>query len=45
LVPFFGILSGVLLLNESIGWSFLIGFVLILVGVKLSQQSANEAEG
>jgi drug/metabolite transporter (DMT)-like permease len=43
LVPFFGILSGVLLLNESIGWSLLAGFILILVGVKLSQQSSNEA--
>ena len=43
LVPFFGILSGVLLLDESIGLSFAIGFVLILIGVKLSQQSSNEA--
>nr|AIF02286.1 hypothetical protein [uncultured marine group II/III euryarchaeote KM3_156_A06] len=43
LVPFFGILSGVLLLDESIGLSFVIGFVLILIGVKLSQQSSNEA--
>jgi drug/metabolite transporter (DMT)-like permease len=43
LVPFFGILSGVLLLNESIGWSLFAGFALILVGVKVAQQSSNEA--
>ena len=43
LVPFFGILSGYLLLNEEIGWSLFAGFILILIGVKVSQQSSNEA--
>jgi drug/metabolite transporter (DMT)-like permease len=43
LVPFFGILSGVILLNESVGWSLFAGLGLILLGVKVAQQSSNEA--
>jgi len=37
LVPVFGVLSGWLLIDERIGWSSLIGFVLIVIGVRLSQ--------
>ena len=43
LVPFFGILSGWLLLSESIGWSLAVGLGLIVVGVKISQSESNEA--
>ena len=44
LVPFFGIISGFILLDESIGWSLFVGLGLILIGVKISQQSSNEFE-
>jgi drug/metabolite transporter (DMT)-like permease len=43
LVPFFGILSGWLLLSESIGWSLAVGLGLILVGVQMAQSESNEA--
>ncbi len=44
LVPFFGILSGWMILEESIGWSLFAGLALILIGVKVSQQASNEYE-
>lgn len=44
LVPFFGILSGWLILEESVGWSLFAGLALILIGVKVSQQASNEYE-
>ena len=44
LVPFFGILSGWLILEESIGWSLFLGLALILIGVKVSQEASNEYE-
>jgi len=42
LVPFFGILFGFMLLEESVGWSLFVGLALILIGVKISQQASNE---
>ncbi|MDP6098922.1 MAG: DMT family transporter [Candidatus Thalassarchaeaceae archaeon] len=44
LVPFFGILSGFLLLGESVGWSLFAGLVLILIGVQISLYASNEYE-
>lgn len=44
LVPFFGILSGVLLLGEAVGLALFAGLALILVGVKIAQESSNESE-
>lgn len=35
LAPFFGVLSGWLLLNEKIGWSLLMGGTLIFIGIFL----------
>jgi drug/metabolite transporter (DMT)-like permease len=37
IVPFFGVLGGVLLLDEKVGWSLLVGFCLIVAGVRLVQ--------
>ena len=43
LVPVFGILSGWLLIDEKLGWSLLGGFVLILIGVRISQSESIES--
>ena len=40
LVPVFGILTGWALLDESIGVSMLVGFVLIVVGVRVVQRES-----
>ena len=40
LVPVFGVLSGWALLDESIGASMLVGFVLIVLGVKEVQRES-----
>ena len=40
LVPVFGVLSGWLLLDEEIGTSLVIGFILIVVGVRKVQQES-----
>lgn len=40
LVPVFGVLSGWVLLGESIGASMLVGFVLIVIGVRLVQRES-----
>ncbi|HJM19162.1 MAG TPA: DMT family transporter [Candidatus Thalassarchaeaceae archaeon] len=45
LVPFFGILSGIIILGESVSWSLFAGLLLILFGVKISLQASNEHEG
>ena len=37
LVPVFGIISGWAILGERLGWSLAIGFVLILIGVRMAQ--------
>jgi drug/metabolite transporter (DMT)-like permease len=39
-VPVFGILTGWALLDESIGVSMLVGFVLIVVGVRVVQRES-----
>lgn len=44
LVPFFGILSGIIILGESVSWSLFAGLLLILFGVKISLQASNEHE-
>ncbi|MDR3038101.1 MAG: DMT family transporter [Candidatus Adiutrix sp.] len=38
LVPIFGILSGWLLLDESLNWSLAAGLVLVLSGIRLTQR-------
>ncbi len=43
LVPPFGILAGWLLLDEQLGWSLLVGFVLIVAGVLMSQSEVAES--
>ena len=40
LVPIFGVLSGWVLLDESIGASMLVGFVLIVMGVREVQRES-----
>jgi drug/metabolite transporter (DMT)-like permease len=42
LVPVFGILSGWLILDESLGFSLLVGLGLVLAGVRLAQQESIE---
>ena len=42
IVPFFGVLGGVLLLDEKVGWSLLIGFCLIVAGVRLVQAESEK---
>jgi len=42
LVPIFGILSGWLLLDEKLGFSLVISFVLIVAGLLISQYKADE---
>ena len=44
LVPFFGILSGIIILGESVSWLLFAGLLLILFGVKISLQASNEHE-
>ena len=41
LVPVFGVLSGWLLLEESIGFSMLVGFCMIVVGVREVQRESD----
>jgi drug/metabolite transporter (DMT)-like permease len=43
LVPIFGVLSGWALLDESIGASMLVGFVLIVMGVREVQRESERA--
>lgn len=40
LVPVFGILSGWLILDEKLGWGLVVGFVLILIGVRMAQSES-----
>lgn len=40
LMPVFGVLGGVILLNENIGWTLLLGFILIVVGVRVVQRES-----
>jgi len=40
LVPVFGVLGGVLLLNEKVGWTLIAGFILIVSGVRLVQRES-----
>ena len=42
LVPVFGVLSGWALLDESVGASMLVGFVLIVLGVKEVQRESEK---
>ena len=37
LVPIFGVLGGWWLLNENLGYTIIIGFVMILIGVRIVQ--------
>ena len=37
LVPVFGILGGWILLDERLGYTMIIGFLMILIGVKIVQ--------
>ncbi|MEK9805060.1 MAG: DMT family transporter [Euryarchaeota archaeon] len=40
LMPVFGVLGGVLLLDESLGWTLFIGFILIVMGVRVVQRES-----
>ncbi len=40
LVPVFGVLGGVWLLDEKIGWTLLIGFLMIVAGVRVVQSES-----
>ena len=40
LVPVFGVLGGVLLLDEKVGWTLIVGFILIVSGVRLVQRES-----
>ena len=40
LMPVFGVLGGVILLNENIGWTLLLGFILIVIGVRVVQRES-----
>ena len=40
LVPVFGVLGGVWLLNEKVGWTLIAGFILIVSGVRLVQRES-----
>tara|TARA_B110000483_G_scaffold227587_1_gene289489 strand:+ start:840 stop:1757 length:918 start_codon:yes stop_codon:yes gene_type:complete len=44
LVPPFGIISGWFILDEKLGWSLLVSFSLILIGVMLAQYSPKTSE-
>jgi drug/metabolite transporter (DMT)-like permease len=41
LMPVFGVLGGVLLLDESLGWTLFIGFILIVLGVRVVQHESD----
>jgi len=45
LIPVFGILSGWLLIDEKLGWSLLISFLLIVGGVALAQSEKGDEAG
>ena len=40
LVPVFGVLGGVWLLDEKVGWTLIVGFILIVSGVRLVQRES-----
>lgn len=40
LMPIFGVLGGVILLDENIGWTLLLGFILIVIGVRVVQRES-----
>jgi len=40
LVPVFGVLGGVWLLDEKVGWTLLVGFLLIVGGVRIVQRES-----
>ena len=40
-MPVFGVLGGVLLLDESLGWTLFIGFILIVLGVRVVQHESD----
>ena len=40
LVPLFGVLGGVWLLDEKVGWTLIAGFILIVSGVRLVQRES-----
>ena len=40
LVPVFGVLGGVWLLDERVGWTLIVGFILIVSGVRLVQRES-----
>ena len=39
-MPVFGVLGGVILLDENIGWTLLLGFILIVIGVRVVQRES-----
>jgi len=44
LVPPFGIITAWLLIDEKIGWSFLLSFILIVIGVALAQSEKRDEQ-
>ena len=40
LMPVFGVLGGVLLLDEKLGWTLFLGFILIVMGVRVVQRES-----
>ena len=44
LIPIFGVLSGAVLLDEPIGWRVLVGGLLVVLGLILTQRQANPEE-
>ena len=44
LVPPFGILSAWILIDEKIGWSFILSFLLIVIGVALAQSEKRDEQ-
>jgi drug/metabolite transporter (DMT)-like permease len=40
LMPVFGVLGGVLLLDEKLGWTLFFGFILIVMGVRVVQRES-----
>jgi len=44
LVPPFGIISAWILIDEKIGWSFLLSFLLIVIGVALAQSEKRDEQ-
>ena len=39
-MPVFGVLGGVLLLDEKLGWTLFFGFILIVMGVRVVQRES-----